>query len=445
MAATVRDLWTKQNPDKTSRTTRVHSARWGIGKRWQVVWTEAGVPVSETFTTRDAAEEFAANVVVKQTEGTWITKDKKAVTLSDMWDLWIPTKSDKAKSTTDNYRSTWKRIDGQFGERPCHTLTRAEISTWIASLTTTKGMKPGEDPRPLGDAAKRLTGIVMKALLDLATEERVILHNPMKSKDLPTQKPSERRYLTVEEVDRLFAAADELDEAAAAREREDGDQEPDADGAIDEDEPADPRIRTAVELLVRTGVRPGEAFGFRVGDLSPARGRLRVQRDVDDLGVVDTTKTHRHRDVPVGGEFLLDLESFVEDRDREAWLLPATADGHVWTASRWRTAWEHLCAASGISGVTTYELRHTAASLAIHSGANPYTVARMLGHSDVATTLNYYGHLWDQELDTLPARMDAHMAAERARFAARREREAEKKRGRRRDGDAGGPSAVRAG
>ena len=444
MAANVRDLWTKNNPDKTSRTKRVHSARWGIGKRWQVVWTEGGVPVSETFTTRDAAEEFAAGVVVKQTEGTWITKDKKAVTLADMWDLWIPTKSDKARSTRDAYRSTWKRIDAQFGARPCHTLTRAEISTWIAALTTTKGVKPGEEPRPLGDAAKRLAGIVMKALLDLAAEERVILHNPMKSKDLPTQKPSERRYLTVEEVDRLFAAADEVDEATAARERED--QEPDAAGAEDDEGgPADPRIRTAVELLVRTGVRPGEAFGFRVGDLSPARGRLRVQRDVDDLGGVDTTKTHRHRDVPVGGEFLLDLETFVEDRDREAWLLPATADGHVWTASRWRTVWDHLCAAAGVTGVTTYELRHTAASLAIHSGANPYTVARMLGHSDVATTLNYYGHLWDQELDTLPARMDAHMAAERARFAARRDREAEKKRGHRGKQKPRGPEGRAAG
>ena len=96
--------------------------------------------------------------------------------------------------------------------------------------------------------------------------------------------------------------------------------------------------------------------------------------------------------------------------------------------------------------MTTYELRHTAASLAIHSGANPYTVARMLGHSDVATTLNYYGHLWDQELDTLPARMDAHMAAERARFAARREREAERRGARREDGpgDVGGGSGLRA-
>lgn len=436
--ANVRDLWTKQNPDKTSRTKRIHSARWGVGKRWQVVWTEAGVPVSETFTTRDAAEEFAAGVVVKQTEGTWITKDKKAVTLADMWDLWIPTKSDKAKTTRDNYHSTWRKIRPQFGDRPCHTLGRAEISTWIAGLTTMKGVAPGEDPRPLGDAAKRLAGIVMKALLDLAAEERVILHNPMKSRDLPTQKPSERRYLTVEEVDRLFAAADDLDQAANARERKDQeDQEDQGSDAGGEDAAPEPRIRTAVELLVRTGVRPGEAFGFRVGDLSAARGRLRVQRDVDDLGGVDTTKTHRHRDVPIGGEFLLDLESFVEDRDREAWLLPATADGHVWTASRWRTVWEKLCAASGIKGVTTYELRHTAASLAIHSGGNPYTVARMLGHSDVATTLNYYGHLWDQELDTLPARMDAHMAAERARFAARREREAEKKRGARRGGGDG--------
>lgn len=429
--ADVRDLWTKRNPDKDSRIKKVKSARWGIGKRWQAVWEENGRTVTATFDTEDAAIGHIADAVSKTASGTWITKNKRTLTVVDMWDLWLPTKAAKAKSTTASYRSAWNHIEPKFGDRQCHSLTRSEISTWLTTLTTTKGVEPGDDPRPLGDAAKRLVGIVLRSLLDTAVEEGAILHNPMKSKDLPTQKTSERRYLTVEEVDRLFAAADVLDETTAARERDRAAETGDVF-----DETRVPRIRTAVELLLRTGVRPGEGFGFRIGDLSATRGRLRVQRDVDDLGAVDTTKTDRHRDVPVGGEFLLDLETFVEDQNREAWLLPATADGRVWTASRWRTVWDHLTTAAGITGVTTYELRHTAASLAIHSGANVYTVQRMLGHSDPSTTLRHYGHLWDEELDLLPARMDEHMKAERARFRARRER-AERRREERGDSESG--------
>ncbi|PXW34136.1 UNVERIFIED_CONTAM: phage integrase family protein [Williamsia faeni] len=76
-------------------------------------------------------------------------------------------------------------------------------------------------------------------------------------------------------------------------------------------------------------------------------------------------------------------------------------------------------------GLDTYELRHTAASLAIHSGANVKTVQRMLGHASAAVTLDVYGHLFEDELDRLPAQMDAHMTAERKRFAERRKRATE--------------------
>ncbi|WP_259343856.1 hypothetical protein [Corynebacterium diphtheriae] len=44
--AFVRDLWTKPNPNATSRTKRIRSARWGKGKRWQAVWVENGKHVT---------------------------------------------------------------------------------------------------------------------------------------------------------------------------------------------------------------------------------------------------------------------------------------------------------------------------------------------------------------------------------------------------------------
>lgn len=58
--------------------------------------------------------------------------------------------------------------------------------------------------------------------------------------------------------------------------------------------------------------------------------------------------------------------------------------------------------------VTAHELRHAAASLAIHAGANPKVVQRMLGHASAAMTLDVYAELFDSDL-TLVAESVAKM------------------------------------
>lgn len=76
----------------------------------------------------------------------------------------------------------------------------------------------------------------------------------------------------------------------------------------------------------------------------------------------------------------------------EAWLL-LDEKGNGWTTARWRVVWKNLQVCCGLEGVDTYELRHTAASLAIAASADVKTVQRMLGHASVAMTLDVYGHL----------------------------------------------------
>lgn len=48
--------------------------------------------------------------------------------------------------------------------------------------------------------------------------------------------------------------------------------------------------------------------------------------------------------------------------------------------------------------MTAHLLRHTAASLAIHAGANPLVVQRMLGHASAAMTLDVYADLFESDL-----------------------------------------------
>lgn len=385
--ARVRDLWMKPNPGGKGK---VRTARYGKGKRWLAVWTEGGREVSATFMTFDAAESAISNARVAQETGTYIPKKNRDITLAEVWPIWWGTKAAKSKSLRDGYQAAWRHIEPQWGSKACGDISRSAVAAWLPTLTSRYKDERGNS-RPLGESSLRKVMIVLHGVLETAVEERIIPSNPIRMKDAPRQRETERRYLTVAEFDRLRAAMPHA------------------------------QARLVVDTLVRTGVRPGEAFGFQVGDLDGIRGRLRVARDVDPQGGTDNTKTGRHRDVPVGGDLLLDLENAADGRGRGEWLLQMP-DGRGWTLPRWRTVWDGATEAAGLDDLDTYELRHTAASLAIHSGANVKTVQRMLGHRSAAMTLDIYGHLWDEELDALPVQMDAHMRAERARFEERRKR-----------------------
>ena len=51
--------------------------------------------------------------------------------------------------------------------------------------------------------------------------------------------------------------------------------------------------------------------------------------------------------------------------------------------------------------MTIHDLRHTAASLMVKSGANVKAVLRQLGHTSAAMTLDVYAALFDEDLDSV--------------------------------------------
>ena len=56
--------------------------------------------------------------------------------------------------------------------------------------------------------------------------------------------------------------------------------------------------------------------------------------------------------------------------------------------------------------ISPHDLRHTAASLAISTGANVKAVQRMLGHASAALTLDTYADLFDEDLDVVAQRLN---------------------------------------
>jgi hypothetical protein len=72
---------------------------------------------------------------------------------------------------------------------------------------------------------------------------------------------------------------------------------------------------------------------------------------------------------------------------------------------------EQLIFGAHTQELTPHELRHTAASLAIASGADIKVVQQMLGHKSATMTLNQYGHLFGDRLDVVADAMDTARTA----------------------------------
>ena len=56
--------------------------------------------------------------------------------------------------------------------------------------------------------------------------------------------------------------------------------------------------------------------------------------------------------------------------------------------------------------IVLHEFRHSHASYLINKGVSPLIVAQRLGHSDVATTLNTYSHLYPSKQAEVVAFME---------------------------------------
>lgn len=81
------------------------------------------------------------------------------------------------------------------------------------------------------------------------------------------------------------------------------------------------------------------------------------------------------------------------------------------TTGEFRWKFDPVATAAGVDGLVPHELRHTAASLAIRSGAGIKVIQKMLGHKTVTLTLDRYGHLFPGELDALATRLDGDRTA----------------------------------
>ena len=104
--------------------------------------------------------------------------------------------------------------------------------------------------------------------------------------------------------------------------------------------------------------------------------------------LIPETKTGTPRRVPLSMAALAVLDA-----------LPRRLDGQVWAMrpDSISQAFERVCKAAGIEGLTFHDLRHEATSRLFEKGLNPMEVAAITGHKTLQM-LKRYTHLRAEEL-----------------------------------------------
>src|SRR6266536_2036055 len=327
----------------------------------------------------DARRFMSANEESKQ-RGAWVDPAAGKVTFGTLAEEWFENKPFKKPTTKHMYRQLLNnKIFPTFEHVPVATITTTKVEDWIAALVNS-GLSPSR---------VRSATNVLGQVLGRAVKEDRLARNSAKGIDretLPKLPRSERHFLSSAEVERLAAAID-------------------------------PRYRLLVLFDAYTGLRAGECAALRVKHLNVLKGIVTVRESVAEVdGRLEwgLPKSYEQRTVRLPRFLRDELAAYLVERPHgpEDLVFTAQLGGPLRQSQFMARFYKPAVERSGLpEGLRFHDLRHTAASLAISTGANILAVSKMLGHADASITLKVYGHLYPSDADALADRLDDVRAA----------------------------------
>ncbi len=306
--------------------------------------------------------------------GEWIDPRRGRVPLSTVATDWLSTREAVKRRTRESDTAAWRNyVEPRFGRWPVASITSAEVSAWLGGLIAS-GRAPATAARALA---------TLRSILSHAVADARITANVAAAVKIPSGGRSRRegQALTVVQLHALVEAC----------------RAPYSD---------------LVLVLGLCGLRWGEAAGLQVGDLVHVPGRgLRLQRAMLASGgggelFLDTLKSRRSRTVPLVEGLGPIVDRWAAGKGPADWLFSAPAGGPL-RESNWKRSigWTAATAAIGVPNLRVHDLRHTAASVWLGSGADPKVVQAVLGHATASMTMDLYGHLVADNLWTAAAKV----------------------------------------
>lgn len=346
-------------------------------KRWEARYRDPyGAQRTTTFDRKADAQAFLAAVESDKHRGAWVDPSLGKLRFSDfVVEAFLPTRAGlELTSQARDLSYLRTHILPVFGSRPIASIDYTDCQAWVNELATRRA------PATVVKAAQ-IMGRVMK----MAVRARVIAYNPMAEVERPRVEESEDVFLTPAQVEMLA----------------------DAMGRIA------PRYRALVWVGCYAGPRIGELAALRWTDIDFDARTLSISRkvvEVSGYGLVEGgTKTKAgRRTITLPRRVVEELEYHRARFPSNPLVFTSPDGGQIRANNLRRREWAKAVRLMGLEPAPTFhDMRHTAVSLWVASGASDKEIATYAGHRSSFFTKDRYGHLFREAGAILADRLDA--------------------------------------
>ena len=185
------------------------------------------------------------------------------------------------------------------------------------------------------------------------------------------------------------------------------------------------RLEALYSAAIAIGLRQGEALGLRWPDIDLIGGTLSVRNSlqrVDGKLQLVEVKAHKSRRTITLPQVATDAlrkhqehqqqeRKFAGARWQESGFVFTTTIGTPLDGSTVTHRFQAALKAAGLRGIRFHDLRHTCATLLLAQGVHPRLIMDILGHSQIAITMNLYAHVIPAMQKEVAARMDEILAS----------------------------------
>ena len=362
--------------------------------------------------TREEVSRQLAEIIASIEEGTYIRPNQH--TLLSWLREWLHTYAEPTlrPATFTNYELI---IERHFNTKLGNVKLKNISTRMLQNFFNEKLVSGRADKKSGGLSPKTLKNMkyMLHVVLDQAYFDELIPSNPVNGVRLPVPDGPEQRVLRPEEKERICAHAATIRTFPAQ----------------------------GVILLLTCGLRRGELLGLQWQDVDLEDGIMKIRHTLSRLkkfdvsksaypyirldayapetnrtalylGPVKTKKAVRTIYLPARAKEALlviraistefaDVKSDFNPHD----LVFCTEEGHPFEAKVLDEGFQKILADLHLKSVNLHATRHTFATEALQKTTDIVTVSEILGHTKPSTTLDMYGHTFDERKRALMAKM----------------------------------------
>ncbi|WP_374187291.1 tyrosine-type recombinase/integrase [Priestia aryabhattai] len=271
------------------------------------------------------------------------------------------------------------RIIPYFGEMKLDQIKAMHILNFLKSLET-EGLRKDGKAGTLSTSTIEYNHRILKNIFNRAVEWQLIKKNPMENIKKPKRIQKETSVYDSSEAELLMSCLQK----------------------------EEMMWNVIIKIAITTGLRRGELLGLEWKYVDLEKGTLQVKQALSYVNrkhIIREPKTKNSiRTVTLPEALVDELKKY-----KSAWNRKRLKASDLWEGGQYQflfiswhgkplhpssitTWWRRFVNRHKLRYIRFHDLRHTSATLLINSGVHAKTISSRLGHADIRTTMNIYGH-----------------------------------------------------